>query len=664
MNLEPGGSQLQLSIESTNSVARDEESARTISAEFLAYIGLAFIALVLRITALGSVPISDFEAVQALHAWHTVEDDAPGRFTVSSSPLAYITQLTAFSTLGASEFAARVGSAFAGFALALAPLLFRDSLGRTRTFVWAALLSLLTVPIVSSRIADGTAFMMLFTLLAIWMIRRYWYSQQLSDALMAIAFVTFMVLLSSPSGIPLLVILLGSGWLAVWRTALSAPQRLDLPGDDILRLAVRRLRDFPFAKVVVVPFLVVVLTATLFMLNPAGLRTVSHLVGEAISGITQSYAIGGARLGFVALLIYEPLLIIYALGGAWLLWKKGDITYVDRFAAAWAALGAVALFVYPGARPTDAMWVVLPLTLLASYGITQLMVNRRVVVLWSNTDEEEEGSELYSTRYWWAKWVISAGVFMFLLILSVQFMQVARLMLELPEGTGLSAFFPLLLESSQIRLLQGLSLLTMTAVIAFILFLLVANFWGLGTCLQGTGLGFLWMLLLSGLGGAWQSAVSGNSETNDVWRQSAVAEDAYLLRETLFELADRDTAGFPLLEFYIVADRNGIVRDDGLVAWLTRDFPNVRFVNAVEEAAGEQIVLMAQDEDLAASLGGAYVGQRFVLRRNWSVAQLEFLDLPAWWSHGRLRGGNLQEQALVLWLRQDVYDGIPIRERP
>ena len=384
MNLEPGGSQLQLSIEATNSFAREEAAARTISAELLAYIGLALIALMLRITALGSVPISDFEAVHALHAWHTIEDDAPGQYMVSSSPLTYITQLITFSTLGASEFAARIGSAFAGFALALAPLLFRDSLGRTRTFVWAALLSLLTVPIALSRVADGTAFMMLFTLMAIWMIRRYWYSRQLSDALMAIAFVTFMVLLASPSGIPLLVILLVSGWMAVWRTALSAPERLDLPGDDILRMAVRRLHDFPFAKVAFVPLLVVGITATLFMLNPAGLRTVSHLAGEAISGITQSRAIDGARLGFVALLTYEPLLIIYALGGAWLLWKKGDITYVDRFAAAWAALGAVGLLLYPGARPADAMWVVLPLTLLASYGITQLMVNRRVVVLWSN----------------------------------------------------------------------------------------------------------------------------------------------------------------------------------------------------------------------------------------------------------------------------------------
>ena len=152
--------------------------------------------------------------------------------------------------------------------------------------------------------------------------------------------------------------------------------------------------------------------------------------------MTLSQAADGAPLGFVALLTYEPLLIIYALGGAWLLWKKGDVTYLDRFAAAWAALGALGLLLYPGAKATDAMWVALPLTMLASYGVTQLMVDRRVVILWGQNDEEGEASALYTTRYRWVKWAISALVLMFLVILSAQFMQVARLMLGLPAGTS------------------------------------------------------------------------------------------------------------------------------------------------------------------------------------------------------------------------------------
>ncbi|MCY3798693.1 MAG: hypothetical protein OXG84_12850 [Chloroflexi bacterium] len=664
--MEANGALTQAILERTDSRDRaaGEEIEGTVSVEALAYIALALLALALRIGELDTVSFTDFEAEGALQAWHTIEDDAPGAFKASSSPLTHVSQLILFSLLGASEFSARLGAAMAGVALSLSPLLFRESLGRTRTFVWAALLALLTVPIVSSRTADGTVFMMLNTILAIWMIRRYWYSRRFSDASWAVAFLTCMFLLSSPSGILLLVVLMGAGWLAVWRTAISAPQRLDLPGDDILQLAVKRLRDFPIAGAAFAPVLLVVLTSTVFMLNPAGLSTVSELINRALAGITQSSNIDGTRLGFVAIFTYEPLLIIYALGGAWLLWKKGDITYIDRFAAAWAAIGALGLLLYPGARATDAMWVVVPLTMLASYGITQLMINRRVVLLWSRNDDDENDSALYAPRYRWVKWAISAGVLMFLLILSVQFMQVARLMLQLPTDTKFTELFPLLLEPSQTRLLQGIALLMITALVAFVVFLLTANFWGLGTCLQGVGLGFLWMMLLSGIGGAWNGSVTFAENRGDLWRQRAIAEDARLLRETLFELADRDTSGFPTLDVIIVIDAEGIIRDDGVVAWLMRDFPNARFVKKAEAAARAPIVLTAQNDELAMALDGDYVGQRFLLRRNWSLAQLNVRNLPAWWTLGRFEEESLKEERIALWLRQDVYDGIPIDQRP
>lgn len=642
----------------------DRRSARrSVSVEALAYICLALLALLPRLSGLDVVPMSDREAQGALYAWHTIKDDAPGDFTVSSSPLTALSQLAAFSLLGASEFTARIGGALAGLALAFTPLLFRQSLGATRTFVWAALLALLTVPTVASRTADGASFMMLFTVLAICMIRRYWYSRRLSDAVLAIACLTFMLLLSSPTGIPLLAVMLVAGWLAVWRTALSAPQRLDLPGDDILQLAVKRLRSFPIARAALVPIVIVFLAATAFMLNPAGLSTVSQLVNEAISGLTQSRDADGARLAFLAVFAYEPLLIIYALGGAWLLWKKGDITYVDRFAAAWAAAGAIGLLLYPGATPTDAMWVALPLSLLASYGITQLMVNRRVVILWTQPEDEDEGSALFSTRYRWVKWAISAGVLMFLLILSVQFMQVARLMLGLPPGIAFGELFSRLFEPAQTRLLHGIGLLFLTAIIALIVFLLTANFWGLGTCLQGVGLGFLWLMLASGLGGGWHRSAGSASTPGSLWRPSAVSADAYLLRETLFELAERDTSGFPTLEIFIVPDEGGIVRNDGLIAWLVRDFPNARFVNTAAEAAGAQIVLAAPDDEAGNAPAGDYVGQHFRLRSNWSPARLGIWDIPAWWSQGRLRADSLEIDGAVLWLRQDVYDGIPFDQR-
>ena len=614
----------------------------SIEVEWLAYIGLALLALALRMTLLDSVPMSDAEARQALHAWHTIEDDAPGAFATSSSPLIYLAQLTTFSLAGASELSARLASALAGFALAFTPLLFRDSLGRTRTYVWSVLLALLSTPLAASRSADGANLILLFTVLAVWMIRRYWYSMRLRDAYWATACATAMLLLSGPAGMPLMLILLAAGWLAVWRTALSAPQRLELPGDDILQMAVTRTREFPFTKVLLVPLVLVATIATGFMLNPSGLSAVGQLIDTAISGVFHSSSESGARLGLAVLLLQEPLLIIFALGGAWLLWKHGDVTYVDRFAAAWAAIGTLGLLLYPGAGPADALWVVTPLTLLASYGITQLLVNRRVVELWPAGDEDDGESQgesdgmLYTTQYWWAKWAISAAVLMCLFILSVQFMQAARLMTNVPVGSTLGDMIALLSEPSQLRLAQSFGLLLASGVISAIVFLLIANFWGLGTCLQGTGIGFFVFLLLSGAGGAWQAAVADVHTPDGLWREAAIAEDAYLLRDTLFELAEQHASGFPTIELAIVADEGGIVRDDALVAWLARDFPNARFVRPASAADGQAYIIMADDPLLNDAITGDYVGQRFVLRRKLALARLDGWDLPAWWSQRRV----------------------------
>lgn len=646
---------------STGDHARQQRPAISVRAEWLAYLALALVSLVIRVAALDSVPLNDYEAQQSLHAWHTVEDDAPGDYLTSHNPLTYSFQILTFSTLGASAFSARIAGALAGVALSLCPLLFRENLGATRVFIWSLLLAVLTVPVAAARAADGTTFMMLFTVLAIWMIRRFWYSRELPHAVAAIVFITLMLALSSPSGIPLFVILLVSGWLAVWRTALSAPQRMDLPGDDILQLALKRLQDFPYARVAFAPLSIVFIVGTLFMLNPAGLDTVAESINVSLSRFSQAGDADGMRLGIIALLTYEPLLVVFALGGAWLIWKHGAVSYIDRFAAAWVVVATVGLFLYPGARPVDAMWVVLPLSLLASYGITQLMINRRMVVLWvdQNDDDNDDSHELYTTHYWWVKWAISFGILLLLLTASVQFLQVGRSLLDVPAGTSLSQLLERLSVSSYTRLAQGLGLLVMTAAVAVVLCLLAANTWGSGTCLQGIGIGFFWFMILSGIGGAWQIAVADADNPAEYWHPGAISGDARLLRKTLYELAERDAKGFPVLEITIVKDAGGVVDDKGLMGWLARDFPNARFVNSAAIAAGKPIIILAKGEEAAVDLMGDYVGQKFLLQRRTSIAGLDPWQLPAWWSQRRLRRNNIgAEEAVILWLRQEVYDHV------
>jgi hypothetical protein len=57
-------------------------------------------------------------------------------------------------------------------------------------------------------------------------------------------------------------------------------------------------------------------------------------------------------------------------------------------------------------------------------------------------------------------------------------------------------------------------------------------------------------------------------------------------------------------------------------------------------------------------LGGDYVGQSFTLRRHWSTTQLNPIDVWAWWSQRKIREEQIQQDIAILWLRQDIYNGI------
>lgn len=633
-----------------------------VSIEVLAYLSLAIFALLIRVANIDSVPLTEIEAQQALSAWHTVQPEAPGSPVIANSPLTYWSQVIAFSILGPSEFATRIGVVLAGFALTLVPMLFRERIGRTRAFVWSLLLTVLTTPLVVSRYADGTIWTMLFATLLVWALWRYWYSSKLADAMLATVFLTFMVLLSSPGGIPLLVILLVAGWLAVWRTALSAPERLDLPGDDILKMALRRMNEFPVTKVAFLPLLIIVIVATGFMLNPSGMSTVGQLIQESLAGISRPPADApNVRLGFLTLISYEPLLILFALGSAWLLWKRGDMIYVDRFAVAWAALGALGLVLYTGASASYALWVVVPLTMLASYGITELMVNRLVIILWTSDDDDDD---LYTMRYWWMKWIIAVGVFVLTIIVSLHFHEIARALTQLPPNVSLSEAINMLLQPQFADFRYSGIWFVISIVFTFVGFFLVASFWTNEITLQGLGLGLFFYLVMSGLGGGWTAAVVNADKPDELWHPNATAMESMLLRETLFEIANRQSGGFPFYPIRVVTDEAGIITNDAMIAWLLRDFKDVEFVSKGTAVQGGEIILMAQSSVNDPDLGGDYVGQSFVLQRTWNVNYLYPFDIVAWWSMKRFRLDQQSEEIAILWLRQDIFNGIPTSQRP
>ena len=124
-----------------------------LTVERAAYLGLALLALVLRLANLGVVPLSDAEAAQALVAWNIYQDQPLDQ--VGYSPLVVTLDLVGFALLGDSEFAARLGPALLGVALVLLPYGLRRYLGRAGALAASALFAISPTAVFLSRSVNG-----------------------------------------------------------------------------------------------------------------------------------------------------------------------------------------------------------------------------------------------------------------------------------------------------------------------------------------------------------------------------------------------------------------------------------------------------------------------------------------------------------------------------
>jgi len=611
----------------------ESQHEAVISLEFIAYAVLILLAVVLRIAQLDAVPLTNAEARGALAAWRAVQPDVPGSTIPFESPLLFFLHSLSFSVLGASEFSARIWTVLGSVGLILSPLLFRDLLGRGRTLIFSVLLAFSPVLLVTSRTDNPLIWTMLVGVAALWALWRYYESASGKFAILATLLIVAGILLTDPTGMIFVMILVGGGLFARWITPRHIADDEGSPVENVLSVFRERLQALPWQSALLIAVLVVVVVSTLFMLYPAGFENVGPMLGAGLRGVTVPRP--GIPFLFPLLnsLFYEPVVVIMGLVAiVWML-RRDQLTFVERFLIGWLVFGLLAAIAYAGGGPEHALWFLLPLGGLASSLVAGVLARVEHPLWWDVPG--------------WSKWVVMVATIGVLGMFAIHLQAFARALITSPEGS-----FQFLNANTASIVWVIISLLFMV-----IGFFLASSIWGIGMTAQGAALGLLAFGLVTSLGSGWRAAVVTAENPVEFWNRNPVSDDVFLLRKTLNELADRQTNGFPQIPITVLAP------DDGILAWTLRDFANTRFITDVNDAKNQEIVLLPQTVE-PPDLGGSYVGQRFDISASWNPQTVQLGDWLAWWLQQKTRLAAQPSDVMVLWLRQDVYDGVPSQPIP
>ena len=139
----------------------------------LILLGIAAVALVLRVVDLDVRAMHHDESLHAKYAWDLSEGRGYVHNPLMHGPLLFHTVAGVFVVVGDSEAASRVPMALAGAVLVLAPLLLRRWLGNTGVIVAGALIAFSPVLLYYSRFSRNDVPAALFTLLLFAAIWRY-----------------------------------------------------------------------------------------------------------------------------------------------------------------------------------------------------------------------------------------------------------------------------------------------------------------------------------------------------------------------------------------------------------------------------------------------------------------------------------------------------------
>lgn len=578
------------------------ESSRGIHWRDLAFGGILVLALGLRLADLGSVPLSDAEAREALSS-AAGTDAASAFWSESERPASSGLYLAAtwllFQATGSGEAAARFFPAILGALIVLPPWLLRRRLGDTGALMAAFLLAISPSLVAISRTAGGgSAAVVGLTLAAACLVlamegdlapRR---ASILLGASLAIGLAGGSLFFLGVFGFVIAVLF--AGWIGprAWPTGRFG---------EVLRSVLPAAIAAGIGGAIVLSVLGGIL--------PRGATS----LGEGLRLWLMGWAGGGTLHPVgpsVLLLVYEPLVLVFGVVGLIGASRARDALGIGL--GLWAAVALVLAIVYPGRTGEAVAWSVIPLAVLAGRALAR------------------EVEVLVGGRSPWA----AVGVAALLLVL---FLYAGLQLSAYAGGIGPGAA-PL---DPRLRLGVAIGALVVAALAA----ILIGFGWSFAIARSGAaGATAAVLLLMTVSAGTWLNFHRERLGAHELWASTAPTYGLNRLNATLHSLAMTSTGVRDELPLAIFA---GDVPPS--LVWAARDLD--RFHTSDSGVAEDPpLILLPADSTLPDFLS-EYVGQTIVTGEGWDFDG----PLPprglTWWFRRTL---PTTETTWILLVRSDL----------
>ncbi len=582
---------------------------RPVKHENLLY-ALAFIlALALRTTQLGALPLSDTEAEWALQAFNVAQGTKP---LLGPQPAYILPTSLLFFIMGASNFLARFIPALTGSALALVPYLFRGRLKPVPGLLLAFFLALDPGLVSLSRQAGSLMPALTFVLLA-W---AFWWRERPRAAgiFAGLALLSGTSVWAGLSG-------LGLAWILL-RVIEKAPANviseklIDTTGAST---SVERVRREDLKMALTFGGGTILLAGTMFLLSPNGLSAWLSALPVYLAGWVRPSGVPSGRLLF-ALAVYQPLAVLFGLLAVVRGWWRGGRRSVRL--SLWLLTALLVAAFYPARQVGDLAWALVPLWTLAALELSN-----------------------YTRIFFEERREVAGVAILVLIILLFSWLDYAGIALDPQSSVNLSSnvvqiggtvLFENMPPTRYLLLIGALSLLVVSV-------LMVALGWSARIAKLGTVWGLTAALGIYALGMAWGATGLRTPAGWELWWPDQQTDQAELLLATVNDLSEWSTGDATSQDVTILDV------DSPALEWLLRD-RNAQMVSALNFQESPAIVISTQNDSL--DLPIAYRGQDFTWQRQpfWdAVGTYEWIK----WSV--FREMPYDSEIVVVWVRSDLF---------